>query len=243
MLPMTSTARRFAVAAFVAAALPARLLAKDEVAPIDPRRVPVEASSAAGFAPPGWWLADSVTGDLDGDGRDDLVASLVEEERPAAGEAGYAPRARALVVALRGPEGTYLLAAVAPRLLACTLCNGMPGSPDGKGADLEISGGVLTVEQEHGSRWAVYHTQRVRLDRRTREFALIGEDFVVVDRPGVDGVTDSRNHLTGRRIVERWRKDRDGILSRRVTQIPRSSVRIEEVDVERARMELDVGAE
>src|SRR3712207_3551374 len=94
---------------------------------LDAKLVPAEGRAAAEFVPRGWKLEGAegeVTGDLNEDGKPDKVLRLVEDmpvERP---DGVYNTRYRALVILLARPGGGFRRAAVATRLLGCTLCAG-----------------------------------------------------------------------------------------------------------------------
>src|SRR5215208_3360984 len=152
---------------------------------LDPKLVPAEGRSARDFVPKGWKVEtdEGVTsGDLNKDGAADAVLRLVED-LPVEGPGGTLnTRYRALVVLLARPGGGFVRAAVATKLLGCTLCAGMLGDPAGGNVQLDIKNGVLNVHQLSGSREATDLTQRFRHDDASGRFQLIGEDVETYDR-------------------------------------------------------------
>jgi hypothetical protein len=97
--------------------MPAVVLAQDATPPqVHYPKLPIHATAADGFAPPGWRVELTATGDLDGDGIGDLA--LVLRERDAAnvlksadaGPPGFDTNPRILAVALGRRGGGYDLA-------------------------------------------------------------------------------------------------------------------------------------
>ena len=105
---------------------------------------------------------------------------------PSSGPTAYTTRYRALVVLLARAGGGFKRAAVATRLLGCTLCAGALGDPEGINVQIDIKNGVLNVHQLSGSREATDLTQRFRYDAASGRFALIGQDSETYDRIGGD---------------------------------------------------------
>jgi hypothetical protein len=204
---------------------------------LEPGLVPASGREPREFVPRGWkaeteaWL---VTGDLNKDGAADAVLRLVED-LPAEGADGtYNMRYRALVVLLAQPEGGYRRAAVAAKLLGCTMCAGVLGDPEGGNIQIEIRNGVLNVNQLSGSREATDLTQRFRYDAASGRFRLIGEDVSEYDRAAGGGKSTSTNYLTGVRIVKTSKPLRGGRESNstKTTRVPVKSRFIEDVDYE-----------
>jgi hypothetical protein len=156
------------------------------------------------WIPSGWKLEQQASGDLNGDQRPDTVLQLIETgENP--------DRPRSLMVLLATASGWQKLAQ-APKLLLCASCAGMLGTPDGSHIKLEIKEDILVVSQLAGSRGAVQTTHRFWIDRNSQQFVCIGEDINPYDRANGNAINDSRNFLTGKRIVQHYRgnPNRDG---------------------------------
>jgi hypothetical protein len=208
---------------------------------LDAKLVPAEGAAARDFVPRGWKIEGDegeLTGDLNRDGAPDKVLRLVEDipvERP---DGVYNTRYRALLVLLARAGGGFRRAAVATRLLGCTLCAGALGDPEGGNITLEIKGGVLNIEQLSGAREATDLTQRFRHDAASGRFVLIGQDVETYDRLEGDSETLSTNYLTGLRVAKRSRIRKPGsdpvVVSNRTTHVNPARLFIEDVDYEKS---------
>ena len=214
----------------------------DERRFLDVKLVPAEGREVSDFVPKGWKieLADEgeLTADLDKDGTLDKVLRLVED-MPIEGKDGtYNTRYRALVILFARPGGAgYARAAVATKLLGCTLCAGMLGDPEGGNVQVEIKNRVLIVKQLSGSREASDLTQRFRYDAALKRFVLIGEDLDYYDRLTLAGTKESTIYLTGVKVKEvSKQKGNDGdsvVVSKKTSRVAAARRFIEDVDYER----------
>jgi hypothetical protein len=175
---------------------------------IDLKQVPVEGAAAQDFVPRGWKIEGQVDGDLNADARPDVVLKLIEDLPEETAEGALNVRYRALLVLLKTETGKLYRAAAGTRLLQCTGCGGVLGSPGG--GDIQIEKGVLVVYQLSGSRESTDLTQRFRYDARLKRFVLIGEDQVSTDRLTGEGTSESTNYLTGVKIIKKTRLDKSG---------------------------------
>jgi hypothetical protein len=217
--------------------------ARQDEAPryLDAKLIPAEGRAVAGFVPRGWKLEGDegeLTGDLNKDGVPDKVLRLVEDlpvERP---DGVYNTRYRALVVLLARPDGGFSRAAVATRLLGCTLCAGVLGDPEGGNVTIEIKNGVLSVQQLSGSREATDLTQRFRYDAASGRFVLIGVDVEQYDRAEGGSETFSTNYLTGLRVSKKMQVKKPGadpvLVSNKTTRVKRERRFLEDVDYEKS---------
>jgi hypothetical protein len=212
----------------------------DERRLLDPELVPAEGRATRDFVPRGWKVEgdDGETrGDLNRDGRPDVVLRLVEDIPIEAADGTYNTRGRALVVLLSKPGGVFMRAAVASKLLGCTLCFGALGDPAGGNIEVEIKGGVLNVNQLSGSREATDLTQHFRYDAGTARFLLIGEDVNNYDRLTGASTVTSTNYLTGLRVTKKTGPMRErrnpAVISNKQTRVPITRRFIEDVDYER----------
>jgi hypothetical protein len=175
--------------------------------------------------PAGWTVEKQTSGDLNGDRQPDVALKIIQ---PKTGE-------RALLVLLATPSGWEKLA-LAPKLLLCQKCAGMMGTETGEHIKVNIDNGVLVVEQYRGSRFAIHLTQRFWIDRTSQKLVCIGEDINPYDRANGNKVNDSRNFLTGKRIVETILVNtRDGHKPRRSTEelkVSKILRSIESMDIE-----------
>jgi hypothetical protein len=217
---------------------PANSAARQDETPryLDVNLVPADGRSASDFVPKGWKLEGDegeTTGDLNRDGVPDKVLRLVED-LPVEGKDGvYNTRYRALVVLFGRAGGGFKRAAVATKLLGCSLCAGVLGDPEGGNIQIEIKNGVLNVNQLSGSREATDLTQRFRYDAASGRFLLIGEDVNNYDRAEGGGTTTSTNYLTGVRVTKRTRPTRkgdDAVVSNKTTRVSATRRFIEDVD-------------
>lgn len=204
---------------------------------LDPKLLPAEGSAARDFVPRGWKLETDegeIRGDLNRDGAPDSVLRLVEDLPVEAPGGTYNTRYRALVVLFAKPGGGFTRAAVATKLLGCTLCAGVLGDPEGGNIQIEVKSGVLNVSQLSGSREATDLTQRFRHNAASGRFQLIGEDVNEYDRAAGGGTSSSTNFLAGVRVTKRTTVGRGGRESTtsKTTRVPRTSRFIEDVDYE-----------
>jgi hypothetical protein len=222
-----------------AGAAAARQDGEDAPRYLDAKLVPTEGRAVADFLPRGWKLEGEegeLTGDLNRDGAPDKVLRLVEDmpvERP---DGVYNTRYRALVVLLARAGGGFKRAAVATRLLGCTLCAGALGDPEGMNVTIEIKNGVLNVNQLSGAREATDLTQRFRYDPTAGRFALIGQDLETYDRLEGNSESVSTNYVTGLRVSKRSKITKRGrdpvVVSNKTTRVKPARLFIEDVDYE-----------
>jgi hypothetical protein len=207
-------------------------LAQDP-APLDLSKVPQEGKAPQDFVPSGWKLEDTVRGDLDKNGSEDVVLQLVEAGSGSDSEGQAAEHARALLVLLT--DGAKLRRAGAShRILYCSTCAGTLSAPGAVG-QVKLQKGVLLVDQVSGSREMTHTLLRFRFEPKDKRFLLIGEDVEHADR--ALGSTDkvSTNLLTGQRISEKLqfdeKKDKDVTLSSKKEKVPVKKVFLEDVDI------------
>ena len=205
---------------------------------LDPKLVPAEGRTASDFVPKGWRLETDeavVTGDLNRDGVADAVLRLVEDMPVENSEGTLNTRYRALVILVARPDGGFMRAAVAPKLLGCSTCFGALGGPDGSNIQVEIKNGVLDVNQLSGSREATDLTLRFRHDLTTNRYQLIGAERSDYDRAAGGGSSTSTNYLTGARVIKTTTVGRGGRESTtsKTARVPRTRQFIEDVDYEK----------
>ena len=224
------------ILSFVSAAYATRQ--DDERRFLDVKLVPSEGRSARDFVPKGWKLEGDegeIAGDLNRDGVPDKVLRLVEDLPVEASDGTYNTRYRALVILFGKPGGGFRRAAVATKLLGCTLCAGALGDPEGGNVQIDLKGDVLGVNQLSGAREATDLTQRFRYDLPSGRFQLIGEDVDNYDRAAGGGTSVSTNYLTGLRvtkITKPTRGERDAVVSNKSTHVAAARRFIEDVDYE-----------
>jgi hypothetical protein len=182
-----------------------------------------------GLIPDGWIVEQQTIGDLNSDGRSDMVLKLIQSGTDA-------DRKRALQVLLSTPSGWQKLA-FANKLLLCASCGGLLGTENGSHIRVEINDGILVVDQLRGSREAMRIIHRFWIDRNSQELVCIGEDINPYDRANGNQVTDSRNFLTGKRLVVESRgrlSNSQAPLRSMETRVSRQLQSIESIDIEEA---------
>ena len=165
---------------------------------IDEAAVADSGKSVDDFVPEGWKIEEDVKGDLNQDGVIDHALKLVEDQPVKEGE--FSDLSRALVLIFGGKDGLRK-AAVAGKILQCTGCGGAFYGAMPAPATVSIAKGVLTVMNDHGSRWVTEVTYKFRFDEQPNMFILIGFDYVSRDRAEGSVTTESTNYLTGKRIT------------------------------------------
>ena len=146
-----------------------------------------------GLIPDGWIAEQQTIGDLNGDGQSDMVLKLIQSGTDA-------NRKRSLQVLLSTPSGWQKLA-FASKLLLCASCGGVMGTENGSHIRVEINDGILVLYQLRGSREVMQTIHRFWIDRNSQKLVCIGEDINSYDRVNGNKITDSRNFLTGKRII------------------------------------------
>jgi hypothetical protein len=163
--------------------------------------LPPEGKSLVDFLPKGWTVEDQVNGDLNGDGVSYIAAILVQGEPDSAEDEPQ----RALIVLLGRDKEKFVLAGTNNKLLECKGCCGIK-----EGVGISIKKGVIVVEQMSGSREFSNETWRFRYDPQTQRFVLIGRDLETGDGMRGTGTIESFNFLTGSKITETYRYDKNG---------------------------------
>lgn len=203
-----------------------------EAKPLDISLVPKEGKTPQEFVPPNWKIEDTIRGDLDKNGSEDVVLQLVEKG-PESEEGESVTQTRALL-ALSSEGGKLRRIGASNQVLYCSTCAGMMSGGEGTGL-VKIQKGVIVIEQIRGSREVTQTTLRFRYDPKDKRFLLIGEDIERRDR--LTGQTErvSTNLLTGLKITEKLRydekKDKDVTVSSKKEKVPVSKFYLEDVDV------------
>jgi hypothetical protein len=186
---------------------------------------PAEGKSLAVFLPKGWTVEDQASGDLNGDGVPDMAVVLVQggdqsqmEDEPQ----------RALIVLLSHGKENFTLAGINDKFFQCKGCGGIK-----EGVVISIKKGVIVAEQMSGSREFANETWRFRYDPKARRFVIIGRDLETGDGMRGTGTIESNNYLTGLKITENYRYDKNGehkiALSTKKEKVPRQTLFMEDV--------------
>lgn len=202
-------------------------------APLDLSKVPQEGKTEQDFVPAGWKIDATTKGDLDKNGKEDMVLELVEEEPKKATEGEFTERSRALVALLSADGGKLRRAGASNKVLYCTTCQGALGT--GQGGVTRIEKGVLIVDQMSGSREMVHTVLRFRYDPKERKFVFIGEDVEHADRGAGTSTVESTNLLTGAKITEQReydpKTDKNAVVSSKKSKVAVRKRYLEDVDV------------
>jgi len=165
------------------------------------------ATEARGFVPGGWLLERTREGDLDGDGRDDLVLVLKMDaaanriDNTALGPDVFDTNPRMLVAAFAEEGGGYrrVLAdhALVPRPYSPTLDDFLW---EDEGGGVEVDGGALRVSLHMWASAGTWFTSNTSFTFRYRDgcFRLVGYDKRSRHRAGEVFTTISANYLTRR---------------------------------------------
>ena len=161
------------------------------------------AASAEGFAPEGWAVEHRASGDLDGDGRPDLVlvlrqhdpANIIRHEGLGVDPLDTNPRI--LAIALATPGGPFRLAqqnhALIPRATNPVFEDALQEAP-------KIRNGVISIRLDFfasAGSWTMFNST-ARFRYRQGRIELIGHDYVEVRRNSGEMVERSVNFLTRR---------------------------------------------
>ncbi|WP_103666363.1 hypothetical protein [Pseudanabaena sp. BC1403] len=194
-----------------------------------PEQTEAAIASYQGLIPDGWIVEQQTLGDLNGDGQSDMVLKLIQSGTDT-------NRKRSLQVLLSTLSGWQKLA-YASKILLCASCGGVMGTENGSHIRVEINDGILVLYQLRGSREAMQTIHRFWIDRNSQELVCIGEDINSYDRVNGNKITDSRNFLTGKRIILESRGKRSNSqapLRSLEMQISKQLQSIESIDIEEA---------
>lgn len=208
----------------------------DERALLDITRMPVEAATVKDFIPPGWSRVEELGGDLDADGRADVVLRLIEQQQPES-EGGFSGANRAFVVLLRTGAGKLRRVGTNDRAQLCDGCAGTLGAVGMDSNQMQIARGVIILNHLSGARDSYDVTFRFRYDAPSGRVRLIGADTILTDRLAGDGTTESINYLTGVKLTTKTRfdkrLDREVKASTKRERVPARKIFLEAVDFEK----------
>jgi len=203
-----------------------------EPTPLDLSKVPQEGKTAQDFVPAGWKIEATTRGDLDRNGKEDVVLELAQEEKKGQGDE-VTERPRALLALLSMDGGKLRRAGASNKVLYCAGCQGMMGG--GRGGVTRIEKGVLIVDQMTGSREMLHTLLRFRYDPKERRFVFIGEDLEMTDRAVGTSTVESTNLLNGTKITEQRKydekADKDVVVSSKKDKVPVRKRYLEDVDI------------
>lgn len=127
--------------------------------------IPVRGKDYRQFIPKSHWLlGDVVNGDLNKDGKQDIVLSLRDTLRERLGDEPE----RLLIILFKEQDG-YKVAGKSSNVLLCSTCGGIFGDPF---AGVDIRSGVISIDHYGGSAWRWSNTDKFRFQKDG--FYLIG---------------------------------------------------------------------
>jgi hypothetical protein len=188
------------------------------------------ASSVEDFVPKGWRIETKLSGDLNADGRDDVVLVLrgsdprnIIDTRGRGGSGNLDTNPRILAVAFANAAGGYNLALENHTLVARTTYPGEQDPLDPNGVQeggIEIKNGTLRVTLAYFGGNMGRKTFTIRFEKTG--FRLIGFDSVDVERNGGMMNDVSINYLTRRmkRSTAHISDDKDKVKRRTLPQTP-----------------------
>lgn len=128
--------------------------------------IPDSANRITSFIPKNYSILDSVSGDLNKDGVNDIVLALKHNNEDRF-EMDQEPK-RVLLILFKSKKGLKV-AGKSENVLMCGHCGGMLGDPF---ASLDITKGVLSISHYGGSAWRWGETRKFRYQKNA--FYLIG---------------------------------------------------------------------
>lgn len=163
-------------------------------------KIPAAGGSYKDFIPAGCDTLAMATGDLNKDGKDDIVLALYDTA-----ENSNMDAARLLVILFRTDAG-YMLKAKSDQLLLCKGCGGVFGDPFN---GIDINKNVLTVNHYGGSAWRWSYISKYRY--QNNDFYLIGKtdysywDVKNCDKYGEFAGTsfEETNFVTGDHVLKK----------------------------------------
>ncbi len=179
-----------------------------EIPAVDFPVLPKSGASAEAFVPKGWEIEKKLSGDLNGDVREDLVLVLHDRDPKNVvvgltfGDEPYDTNPRILAAAFANEDGTYKLAMENHSLIARPT---NPGQEDPLAeGDVRIERGSLIVDLAlfmSAGGWDAGHSI-FRFRHEKKGFRLIGFDRMNVHRGSGDMTELSVNYLTGKVILK-----------------------------------------
>ncbi len=161
------------------------------------------------FIPSGYDTIATAKGDLNKDGRDDIVMVLYDkrDDTVSIGAEGYS---RLLIVLFKTDEG-WSVAIKSANIIMCKTCGGVYGDPFNQ---IDIKNGIITIDHYGGSNWRWAYTNKFRY--QDGDFYLIGvtkDSYSVFGGKGCDDIGSANrdfediNLITGQRMLLKTSED------------------------------------
>lgn len=134
-------------------------------------RIPLKGKALADFIPDGYDTLATASGDLNKDGKQDLVIILRDKKEEAeTDQADTLPVQNRILVILHRESDIYSRVALSDKAVLCKYCGGIFGDPF---QGLSIEKGVLLLSHYGGSNWRWAYTHKFRW--QPKGYHLIGE--------------------------------------------------------------------
>lgn len=178
---------------------------EDDMPPVSYPALPSQAVEAAGFVPDGWQVERTQAGDLDGDGRNDLLLVLRMHDpanliaRDDSGDETFDTNPRMLAIAFAQPAGGYRLVLQDHALIPRADNFSADDYLDGEDA-VEIRDGRVFVRLHWWLSMGGWGTSNTTYTFRWQDgcVRLIGYDLDDLQRNSGETVSTSINYLTGK---------------------------------------------
>lgn len=119
--------------------------------------------------PSGYEMLDTASGDLDLDGKKDLLLALKIKNEEKIADTSSVDIARPLLILICQPDGKLKLAARNDDVVMCAKCGGVFGDPYSR---MVIKNGYFSVEHYGGSNWRWSDIVTFHYDKKTGKWLL-----------------------------------------------------------------------
>lgn len=166
--------------------------------PLRAASIPTRADAPALFAPRGWKIEKTLSGNLNGDKLSDAALVLVENKPAKDASGDPTARQRALVVLLREGKGWHRVGFNGELLLGTRDGGAFYGAVETP-VNVTVARGLINISMESGSREVTETTLRLRYEPKRQGIYLVGLDSVDRDRATGAVVSQSTDFLAGTR--------------------------------------------
>lgn len=183
------------------------LVANANNSPTESKKPPINNSSFLRYVPDGWILQNQriLDIDIDGDGTNDAILTLIEDERLQKGDILADDDERALLVLLGDKKGGYRRSSFAKNAILCASCAGMMGKFGSKEQGVilyENEKNIFTIGWTSGSRDTVNVGLHFDFDAKSKQFVLLSDRVEKADRVEGKSTTTYRDFVTGTQTVD-----------------------------------------
>lgn len=159
------------------------------------------------YVPEGWILQNQriLDIDIDGDGTNDAILTMIEDEQLQKGDILADDDERALLVLLGDKKGGYRRSSFAKNVILCASCAGMMGKFGSKEQGVilyENEKNIFTIGWTSGSRETVNVGLHFGFDAKSKQFILLSDRVEKADRVEGKSTTTYRDFVTGAQTVD-----------------------------------------